>query len=638
MKCLVRAIFVFCIGILLLSAGVASAQDLAVGNYTLISKQRVSRTEYNYTYQADITNIGPDVQNVTAFLTSNSAYTTVVDGELIFGDVASGSSAISTDSFTIKQNRRYPLNWSDLVWDIHYTANPSVPPSIIDNSELHPFETQGRLTVQGDLIEGSGLKVTLSGPTETLVLGQTYWFTIKIEPGDSWTTDQNYQGFPTAIFGSGISQLLVLFDSDDITMGNPILKIDGITRAEEYVLGIISLTHMGVASDVEGAIFGTISELIEQAAAHWGFSFYEPTGYIEFETPTDLQASEDWAQIRSIIGGSELFDYSYVDNVELSLPVTFQNAGAHSITFVPDVRFEVHVIPPPGITSDFYAGSEYRREIVLRVSVDCHKFDTDCDGCINNEEVIVAIEKWKAGEISIVELIEAITIWKKCTSANTLSDDFEDGVIDSSLWVTGDAKRGWNPSNLSDTGNWDYSHEEITDPIDGYLNMRVWGPTSGNTYGAEAWVRTSTDFNDSANHIINFTWEPEFIDYHYNLYFIQVTDGYISPGTLSWARHSDYAGTVNLLWDSEDARGWQFDERLDNVPSPGKLQYSITIDPSGVARLYDSPNATGTIIYESALDLAYPWYVRFMVSDGTSAGFPAGDARLKLYDFSSVIY
>ena len=262
---------------------------------------------------------------------------------------------------------------------------------------------------------------------------------------------------------------------------------------------------------------------------------------------------------------------------------------------------------------------------------DCHKFDTDCDGCISSEELDVVIEKWKAGEVSITELMEAIAIWKECTSANTLSDEFEDGIIDTNLWVTGGAKRGWNLSNPSDTGSWYYSHEEITDPIDGYLNMRVWGPTSGNTYGAEAWVRTSTNFNDGANHIINFTWEPEFIDHHYNTYFIQVTNGYISPeNTLHWALSSDYAGTVNLLWD-EGSRGWSF----ENEQSPGKLNWSITIDPSGVVRLYDSPNAAGTLMYEGALDLAYPWYVRFMVSDGTSTGFPAGDARLKLLDFTA---
>jgi len=44
------------------------------------------------------------------------------------------------------------------------------------------------------------------------------------------------------------------------------------------------------------------------------------------------------------------------------------------------------------------------------------KFDTDCDGCISIEELMVVIDKWKAGEVSIEELMEAITIWKECTS------------------------------------------------------------------------------------------------------------------------------------------------------------------------------------------------------------------------------
>ena len=28
---------------------------------------------------------------------------------------------------------------------------------------------------------------------------------------------------------------------------------------------------------------------------------------------------------------------------------------------------------------------------------DCHKFDTDCDGCIDSEELAIAEEKWKNG-------------------------------------------------------------------------------------------------------------------------------------------------------------------------------------------------------------------------------------------------
>jgi len=76
------------------------------------------------------------------------------------------------------------------------------------------------------------------------------------------------------------------------------------------------------------------------------------------------------------------------------------------------------------------------------------------------------------------------------------SDDYDDGVIDTSLWVFGGGKRGWQQRPPGD-GNWNYSHEEVVDPTDGYLKARVWGPRSGNTYGAEAWVRTFYNFKAS---------------------------------------------------------------------------------------------------------------------------------------------
>jgi len=121
MKHLFRMSIAALVGILFLFTGMASAQGLNIDeNYHLISKQRVSRTEYNYTYQADITNTGSDVQNVTATLTSNSPHTTVVDGAISFGDVSSGATVTSMDTFTIRQDRRYPLDSSSLIWDIQY--------------------------------------------------------------------------------------------------------------------------------------------------------------------------------------------------------------------------------------------------------------------------------------------------------------------------------------------------------------------------------------------------------------------------------------------------------------------------------------------------------------------------------------
>jgi len=222
-------------------------------------------------------------------------------------------------------------------------------------------------------------------------------------------------------------------------------------------------------------------------------------------------------------------------------------------------------------------------------------------------------------------------------------DDFEDGAIDIDLWVVGGGARGYSADDPIGTGDWQYSHEEISEPADGYLRARVWGPTSAMTYGAEAWIRTTYDFNDGNDYLLNFTWEPDFGDSHGNLYFLQITDGFVPPvGDLHWPQRyppnppiteADLAGTTDLLWQSDDVRGWAF----ENSPSPGKLSQSIAIDSSGTVSLYSAPDAGGSLVYESTLSTAHPWYVRFMVSDGTSGGFPAGDAQLNLYSLNATV-
>jgi hypothetical protein len=119
----------------LLSSGIATAQaNLILDNFTLISQERVGRTDYNYTYRADIINSGSDVQDVTATLSSSSPYTVVVDGSLSFGDVAAGATLTSSDTFTIRQNRRYPINWDNLFWDISWQSGPSTNTAPVANA------------------------------------------------------------------------------------------------------------------------------------------------------------------------------------------------------------------------------------------------------------------------------------------------------------------------------------------------------------------------------------------------------------------------------------------------------------------------------------------------------------------------
>ena len=238
------------------------------------------------------------------------------------------------------------------------------------------------------------------------------------------------------------------------------------------------------------------------------------------------------------------------------------------------------------------------------------------------------------------------------------SDEFEDDIIDSSNWVTGGEKRAYYGAP---GGSWTWSHTETVfdggDP-DGYLQMSVAGPYTGNSYGAEAWIRTNHDYNDGGWHVANFKWKAEFYDGavnpHCNQYYIQVTDGYIPPtANLHWAHDQavwdsipELAGTINLLWtyfpDTPvwTRGGWIHGPAGAAVPSQAIPQgspetWSILIDPSGTAKLYGGPDATGSLLREEALDPSNPWYLRFMVVDATSSGFGAGEARLDLHSFSS---
>ncbi|MGP8323663.1 MAG: choice-of-anchor L domain-containing protein [Methanosarcinaceae archaeon] len=129
MRNIFRAAFVFTISLLILCVGTASAELVIDLNYQLVSSIRVGRTAYDYTYQVSIINNGSDVQNVTAAVSSGSLNTTIIDGDVNFGDIPAGSTVAGTDTFTIRQNRSYAFDPNSLTWDIQFElAAQIIPP------------------------------------------------------------------------------------------------------------------------------------------------------------------------------------------------------------------------------------------------------------------------------------------------------------------------------------------------------------------------------------------------------------------------------------------------------------------------------------------------------------------------------
>lgn len=110
---------------LALTSGLSWAADLTVGNYTLVSSRRLSVTDFEYVYRAQVSNVGPSLRSVVGTATSTNPATTIVEGTLSFGDVATGATAVSVDTFTFRHNRSQPFDINRIVWAV--TGTPASP-------------------------------------------------------------------------------------------------------------------------------------------------------------------------------------------------------------------------------------------------------------------------------------------------------------------------------------------------------------------------------------------------------------------------------------------------------------------------------------------------------------------------------
>jgi len=156
--------------------------NLTIGNYVKLSEKRISRTVYEYTYRASITNSGFGVLNVVATVASNTPHTTIIDNTLSFGNVPAATTLSSSDTFSIRQDRLYPFSWSNLTWNISFQLPANHPP--VANAGQDRDVTVGSLVTldgrnsydpDGDLISykwainpPSGSNANLNNPTSVM--------------------------------------------------------------------------------------------------------------------------------------------------------------------------------------------------------------------------------------------------------------------------------------------------------------------------------------------------------------------------------------------------------------------------------------------------------------------------------------
>lgn len=154
----------FCV-ILSLCATLAHAAE--VTGLQLVSSVRSGRTSVDYTYRINVRNDATPLSAALATVRSTAAATTVLDGTVSLGDLAAGATLLSTDTFTIRQDRTAAFNPASLSWSVT-GVSPNAPASLQVQLSEPVVAPDGSVTISPVLLNSSGQVVEDSAAQFTL--------------------------------------------------------------------------------------------------------------------------------------------------------------------------------------------------------------------------------------------------------------------------------------------------------------------------------------------------------------------------------------------------------------------------------------------------------------------------------------
>lgn len=127
--------------IILITAGITGVAwaNPIVTDISLVSEKRISRTVYEYTFQATITNDDTARSNVQATLNSAGQGTSIIDGVINVGELTANQVKTSTDTFTIRQDRTFAFDRTALVWVFSSETTNVIPDSLGNLGKLTIF-------------------------------------------------------------------------------------------------------------------------------------------------------------------------------------------------------------------------------------------------------------------------------------------------------------------------------------------------------------------------------------------------------------------------------------------------------------------------------------------------------------------
>ncbi len=223
----------------------ARGQGFTFGNYQVVSETRVDRTLFDYVMRVTVSNNVLSAKGVTGYVASSSTNTVVTQGIVSFGDVGQGASAVSQDTFTIRQNRQVPFDPNLLQWAV---AVGSMNLDVTVNSPVSGVVTNGTNVVVTGMV-GQAVSAVAVNRVAANISGGNFTAVVPLLEGRNVITAvaTNQYG------GSGTASVQLLRDTTA-----PTVAIDAPT--DGATLTSAQVTVGGTVSDI---VSGTVNS--EQA-------------------------------------------------------------------------------------------------------------------------------------------------------------------------------------------------------------------------------------------------------------------------------------------------------------------------------------------------------------------------------------
>lgn len=124
-----------------------SAPSTTVVSLIKVGETRVGRTVYDYVFKISIQNGAIPRSAIMATATGAGKGTTIIDGSVLVGDIASEATITPPDTVTLRHDRTFPFDASALRWEISDPINgfavPPEPNAALNDATLAGVDTNG---------------------------------------------------------------------------------------------------------------------------------------------------------------------------------------------------------------------------------------------------------------------------------------------------------------------------------------------------------------------------------------------------------------------------------------------------------------------------------------------------------------